>query len=1280
MAAIRDHQVVIVAGETGSGKTTQLPKMCLELGRGKKKLIGHTQPRRIAARSVAERIAEELGTPMGSPQARVGYKVRFDDTVSKSTAIKLMTDGVLLNEMQHDRLLRAYDTLIIDEAHERSLNIDFILGFLKQLLPKRPDLKVIITSATIDPESFAEHFADDSGQPAPIIEVSGRTFPVEVRYRPLVETQVNADGSITETDIDPLDGLIAACRELMNDGPGDILCFFSGEREIRDAADALGDELDSSRIDVLPLYGRLSNAEQHRVFHPTPGGKRRIVLATNIAETSLTVPGIHYVVDTGLARISRYSHRTKVQRLPIEEISQASCRQRSGRCGRVANGIAIRLFSEENFDARPEFTDPEILRTHLASVILAMMSLGLGDIEAFPFLQAPKTRSVRDGVNLLTELGALTKQGEDMQLTDIGRDLARIPTDPRLARMLVAAHMEGVLDAVTVIVAALSIQDVRERPTDKQAEADEAHRRFAADSDFIAILNLWNYIQKQRQELSGNQFRKLCHREFLHYVRILEWTDLVRQFLTIVQDLGWSVTRVQHVRDLMIEPESLDENTVARSLLAGLLTHIGMRQGASRQFTGVRNSQFVIHPSSALSNKPPQWVMAAELVETSQVFARTVGPVTPEWVEGIAPQIVKYSYSEPVWSASQGRATVLEKASFLGLPLVVDRRVSAAKVDKALARELFIRHALIEGEWKTRHHFFKKNQQLLAEVSQLEDKARRRDIAVNDDVLFDFYDARLPESIVSSRHFDSWWKKARHKTPDLLTFSFDSLIESSEGSRAAQEFPDVWRAGSLEFELSYVFRPGDPDDGITMRIPLPLLGNIDGQDTRWLVAGMREELVVALIKSLPKSLRRSVVPATDFARRALTMMTPFDGSITHALADSLRRLGGAGISASDFDWSRVPDHVKMQFAAIDRRGKVVAKSRDLTELQESLASTVTQAVAEAVGRSVHSGSMPRPQPRDRRQASGGTRAKGGGSAARKTPPSGGSNLSNVLAQAPTWTTDAIGVVPESLDTVIDGQSVTTYPALVRLSSGDVAMKAFPSRVSADAQQFSFVLNSMIDAVSVSPNQMLKGLGLRERVALEGVPGGVDALMKQLVVLVAKGLLTRLGPVIRDPERGAEVVAAAKAQAAGGVRQATVALAPVLLAVADMRAELEHWDGPSIADMKAQLDFYVGPNAIVRHGIEQLRHVPRYIAAMRARLELLERDPAREAELEDEVQQAFAAFEAAVKRLPQSRAAAPEVKQVRWMIEELRVSVFAQNLGTAQPTSLRRIMKKLDKLR
>ena len=914
--AIRDHQVVIVAGETGSGKTTQLPKICLELGRGVTGQIGHTQPRRIAARTVAERIAEETSTQLGTA---VGYKVRFTDKSGDNTLVKVMTDGILLNEIASDRDLYRYDTLIIDEAHERSLNIDFILGYLRQLLPRRPDLKVIITSATIDPERFAAHFAIDD-QPAPIIEVSGRTYPVEVRYRPIADPEQRD----TE-DRDQIQAISDAIDELSANGPGDILVFFSGEREIRDTADALKGR---KNLEVLPLYGRLSAAEQHRVFE-LPASRtmshRRVVLATNVAETSLTVPGIRYVIDPGTARISRYSLRTKVQRLPIEPISQASANQRKGRCGRVADGICIRLYSEEDFDSRPEYTDPEIQRTNLASVILQMAAARLGDVRAFPFVDPPDPRSITDGVRLLEELNAMKSD----RLTDTGRKMARLPVDPRIARMIIEADRQGCAREVLVIAAALSIQDPRERPADNQQAADTAHRRFAQpESDFLTFLALWDYLTDRQRELSGSAFRRMCRAEFLNYLRVREWQDLHAQLQSLSADLGLST-----------DSSSSERARVHTALLAGLLSHVGMkvvltaRPGTPPErgrrplpeYLGARGTRFAIFPGSALARKPPDWVVAAELVETSRLWGRIVASVEPEWVEPVAAHLVKRSYSEPRWSKSRGAVIATEKVTLYGIPIVADRTVNFDRIDPVASRELFIRHALVEGDWETRHHFFRDNATLLAEAAELEQRARRRGLVAGEDALFEFYDARVPADVTSARHFDAWWKRQRHQTPDLLTLTLDDLLsaEAAEALELDSAYPEVWTsetqgpaaAGQRALSLSYAFEPGTETDGVTIDIPLSTLNQARPEEFSWQVPGLRHELVTELIRSLPKALRRELVPAPDVAREVLARLdgTTPAGDIRDVLSRELLRLRGVRVPADAYRPGQAPgspaDHI-----------------------------------------------------------------------------------------------------------------------------------------------------------------------------------------------------------------------------------------------------------------------------------------------------------------------------------------------------------------------------------
>ncbi|MDQ1464298.1 MAG: ATP-dependent helicase HrpA, partial [Actinomycetota bacterium] len=926
-AAIRDHQVVIVAGETGSGKTTQLPKICLELGRGVRGMIGHTQPRRIAARTVAERIAEELGTPLGEA---VGYKVRFTDQVSPGSYIKLMTDGILLAELQQDRELSRYDTLIIDEAHERSLNVDFILGYLKQLLPRRPDLKVVVTSATIDPLRFSRHFDD-----APVIEVSGRVYPVEVRYRPLVD-----DAVAEADDAEPRDQIQAICeavKELTAQGSGDVLVFLSGEREIRDTAEAVR-KLALPQTEVLPLYARLSAAEQHRVFEPHT--ERRIILATNVAETSLTVPGIRYVVDPGTARISRYSHRTKVQRLPIEPVSQASANQRKGRCGRTSDGICIRLYSESDFLSRPEFTDPEILRTNLASVILQMASLGLGDLAAFPFVEPPDRRQVNDGIQLLEELGAFEQAKADprTRLTALGRRLSQLPVDPRIGRMILQAADQGCVREVIVIAAALSIQDPRERPLEHQQAADDSHARFAdKESDFFAYLNLWQYLREQQQELSSSRFRRLCKAEFLNFLRIREWQDVESQLRQVARTLG-----------VRLNSSDGDRGAIHQSLLAGLLSHIGMRDVETRGYLGARGSKFAIFPGSALFKVQPRWVMAAELVETTRLWGRVVAKIEPEWAESLAAHLVLRIYSEPHWEANRGSVVAFEKVTLYGVPIVASRKVAYGRIDAELSRELFIRHALVEGDWHTPHRFFHDNRALLEEVEELERRARRRDIVVDDETLFAFYDERLPAHVVSGRHFDSWWKQVRKRQPDLLSFAASMLVTEHAAAVAGHDYPDSWPVDDLRLPVTYQFEPGTESDGVTVRVPVGVLNRVHADEFSWQVPGLRLDLVAALIRALPKPLRRHFVPAPDVARAALDHLDPAaGGSLLEALADELHSSTGVDVRREDFELERVPAFLQITFVVVDVAGVALGRGKDLDVLRARLAPAVREEIAQA---------------------------------------------------------------------------------------------------------------------------------------------------------------------------------------------------------------------------------------------------------------------------------------------------------------------------------------------
>ncbi|HEX2358002.1 MAG TPA: ATP-dependent RNA helicase HrpA [Micromonosporaceae bacterium] len=1211
LAAIRDHQVVIVAGETGSGKTTQLPKICLELGRGVRGLIGHTQPRRLAARTVAERIAEELGTPLGGA---VGFQVRFTDRSGDDTLVKLMTDGILLTEIQHDRMLRRYDTLIIDEAHERSLNIDFILGYLKQLLPSRPDLKVIITSATIDPARFSAQFAD-----APIIEVSGRTYPVEVRYRPLVDDAADDDEG---EDRDQITAISDAVEELSSEGPGDILVFLSGEREIRDTADALR-RLRLRDLEVLPLYARLSVAEQHRVFQTHPG--RRVVLATNVAETSLTVPGIKYVVDPGTARISRYSQRLKVQRLPIEPISRASANQRTGRCGRTSDGICIRLYTERDFEARPEFTDPEILRTNLASVILQMTALGLGDLAAFPFIDPPDRRNIADGVNLLHELGALDLDQADprKRLTVLGRRLAQLPIDPRLARMVLEAERNGCLREVSVIAAGLSIQDPRERPTDNQQAADERHARFAdKESDFLSYLNVWNYLQDRQRELSSSAFRRMCRAEFLNYLRVREWQDLVSQLRQVTRTLGMATN------DVPAEPQR-----VHQALLAGLLSHVGLLDAEKREYVGARNARFAIFPGSALFRRSPRWVMAAELVETSRLWARIVAKVEPEWVEPLAGHLVKRQYSEPHWEKNRGSVVALERVTLYGVPIVAGRKVSYGRIDPELSRELFIRHALVEGDWETRHPFFHENRALLSEVEDLEHRARRRDILVDDETLFEFYDRRVGEEVVSARHFDAWWKRARPSQPDLLNFEKSMLINERAGEVSEADYPDAWSHGELRLPLTYQFEPGTEADGVTVHIPLPLLGRVDAERFAWQVPGLREDLVVALLRSLPKAVRRNFVPAPDFARATLAGVDPAREPLLAAISRELHRLSGVPVPAGSWRLDRVPDHLKVTFRVEDDDGRELAEGKDLEALRARLRPAVRQTLG-AVAHDVE------------------------------------------RAGLRSW---EFGALPRTVSQQRAGYAVTGYPALV--DEGDaVAVRVLES----EAEQWSAMWRGtrrLLLLTVPSPVQLVNvRLSNEAKLALSRNPHRSAAdLIEDCVACSVDKLMAEAGwPAwdeagfarLRDRVRGAlaETVLAVVEQ----VRQTLV-----------LAHDLERRMGgtaspallPALTDIRTQLSGLVYRGFVAATGWWRLPDLPRYLRAVERRLDRLPENPQRDRELMlkiQEIQQEYAHLRGAV---PPSDGLA----EIRWMIEELRVNYFAQALGTPQPVSDRRIWRAMDDL-
>ncbi|ALV45935.1 ATP-dependent RNA helicase HrpA [Arthrobacter alpinus] len=1298
MAAIAANQVTIIAGETGSGKTTQIPKMCVELGLAEKGLIGHTQPRRLAARTVAERIASEMGVEIGE---EVGFQVRFTGHVGPQTKIKLMTDGILLAEIQRDRLLRKYSVIIIDEAHERSLNIDFILGYLRQILPKRPDLKIVITSATIDPERFATHFASPEG-PAPIIEVSGRTFPVDIRYRPLSgpangeddddldsRTDRQLDGGNSEEDRDPLDAVCDAVDELSKEAPGDILIFFSGEREIRDAADALAGRVKTNPrlrdVQILPLFARLSLAEQHAVF--TPGSRKRIVLATNVAETSLTVPGIKYVIDTGTARISRYSHRTKVQRLPIERVSQASANQRSGRCGRVSDGICIRLYSEEDYNARSEFTDPEILRTNLAAVILQMTAMGVAkgpkDVEKFPFVQPPDSRAITDGVTLLRELGAVSAQGG---ITGVGRQLSQLPVDPRLGRMIVEAAKRGVAAEVMVLAAALTIQDPRERPTDKQQLATEKHKRFQDEnSDFTGFLNLWRYIKEKQNELSSSAFRRLCKAEFINYLRVREWQDLFTQLKQMAKSV-----------DIKISGNDIDpvgnHDAIHMSLLTGLLSHIGLYDQRKREYAGARGTKFMVFPGSALFKKSPDWVMAAELVETSRLWARVAAKFDPLWAEQVAPDLVKRTYSEPHWSKKMGSVMAHEKVTLYGVPIVPDRRIHYGKIDPELSREMFIRHALVEGDWHTNHKFFHRNQALLAEVEELETRMRRRDLRVDDETLFEFYDERVGADVVSERHFDKWWKDARHTNAALLDFD-TQVVMAEEPALDEAAFPKIWTQGEFELPLSYEFHPTapgaapNPSDGVTVQVPLLFLNQLPEAPFRWQIPGLRAELVTALIKSLPKAIRKNFIPAPDVAKQAAASLAEdFDPSIDGletSLELALRRIKGHVIPPGSWNWDAVPSHLRMAFSVVDKNGGVLEEGQDLAALQAQLAGATRRAIAESLGATPKTTQAGRPalngKP-DNRAGSGNATTAAGRATAPGSAPASNLNAESGIQERSGLTEWNVGTLPREVKRLVGGHTVTGYPALV--DEGTVAgVRVYQRQDVQEAAMRGGVIRLLALRVPSPDRYVLDHLSNTEKLTFSQNPHGS---VTELIADCTLATIDKLTPAAlpwaeKDFDALYEMV---RAELIDTVFSVTAVVERVLASNMRIQKQLRATTSlpliSALNDIKQQLELLVYPGFVAKTGFAQLSQLPRYLTAIEKRLEKLPSNVNRDGQsmaavqrLEDEYDDAVAAL------LPAQRSTAG-LEHVRWMIEELRVSLFAVELGTAYSVSEKRIRVALAK--
>ena len=1388
-ATIRDHQVVIVSGETGSGKTTQLPKILLELGRGRAGQIGHTQPRRIAARTVAERIAEEIGTPLGEI---VGYQVRFTDTSSDGTLVRVMTDGILLAQIQRDPMLRAYDTLIIDEAHERSLNIDFILGYLTRLLPKRPDLKVIITSATIDSARFAEHFAAADGTAAPVVEVTGRTYPVEIRYRPLSpDDDGDGDGDTRDTvstrakseDRDPLTAVCEAVDELFAEGPGDILVFFSGEREIRDAEDALighlgprvGDHRRPDAVEIIPLYSRLSSAEQHRVFERH--GTRRVVLATNVAETSLTVPGISYVVDPGTARISRFSKATKVQRLPIEPVSQASANQRAGRCGRVADGIAIRLYSQADFESRPEFTEPEILRTSLAAVILQMVAVGVAatpdDVARFPFVEPPDTRSIRDGVQLLTELGALEaiptrsdgsgpgrarphagsdpsgsgSNKVDARLTDVGRALAQLPMDPRLGRMIVEGGRRGVAREVMIVAAALSIQDPRERPLEQRAQADQLHARFAdPTSDFLTYLNLWEYIKDSQRELSSSAFRRRCRTEHVNYMRLREWQDVVTQLREMAKPLGIRVepARPRHLPDggsmLAEDPAGTsprrrtapgaaqtllasdtgpdatalrldwDADRIHVSLLSGLLSQIGMqeatevraapahpkkrpltsaRKGGRNEYLGARGARFAIFPGSPLSKRPPAWIMAGELVETSRLWGRDAARIQPEWAEELAAHLVKRTYSDPAWSTKQGAAMASEKVLLYGVPIITERRVLYAKVDAEHARELFIRHALVDGEWTTHHPFFHDNRALLAEAESLEHRARRRDLVVDDDALFAFYDQRIPADVVSARHFDTWWKTASRSEPDLLSFTLAMLVpDATLGSVSEADFPSTWPQGDLELPLTYQFEPGTDADGVTVHIPVVVLNRVQPEGFDQMVPGVREELVVGLIRSLAKPLRVQLVPAPDVARDVAAWIDEhlpswldtvragdMAGSMHATVAAAVRALRGVEIPADGWDDERLPAHLRMTFRVHEERAGrslLVDESKDLVALQHRLAAHTQDAVRVAVRSAVRE-AVRASSPASKPVTKGDAAKPAAAAIAERT------GLTS-------WPADlAGGAIPIVVETRVAGVVVRGYPALVEEPGPGRALQV-ALRVLADpalqaaAHRRGLRRLLLLETGLATARITTRWSGTQVLTLAASPYRSTEALVTDVQLAAVDALLDARGAAgVRDAASYVALRAAVRLGLEDTVHRIIADVVAVLTAARALDGAVR--DATSMAllntlqDIRDQAAGLVHDGFVSKVGAARLPHLVRYLKAAQHRLAKADDDPHRDAETAwriRDLEDAYADARTRSARPVADEARSAALAEVRWMLEELRVSLFAQQLGTPGPISEKRI--------
>ena len=1268
MAALQAHQVVIVCGETGSGKTTQLPKIALAMGRGRlntpagqrPRLIGHTQPRRIAASSVAKRIAQELQTPLGEV---VGYKVRFQDRLSKNASVKLMTDGILLAETQTDPLLQAYDTLIIDEAHERSLNIDFLLGYLRQILPRRPDLRIIVTSATIDADRFARHFASRQG-PAPVLMVSGRTFPVEQRWRPFEERR----------DHDLNDAIAEAVDELWQGGKGgDILVFLPGEREIREAADHLRGHLShqahTRSAEVLPLFARLSQAEQDRVFEASNG--RRIVLATNVAETSLTVPGIRYVIDTGTARVKRYSLRSKVEQLQVEPISQAAANQRAGRCGRVANGICIRLYDEQDFAGRPRFTDPEILRSSLAGVILRMKALHLGAVEDFPFIEAPSGRAITDGYQLLAELGAVDEQ---LDLTPIGRELARLPLDPRVGRMILAAREQQALEEVLVIASALSIQDVRDRPLEAQAQADQQHAKFDDErSEFSGYLNLWRWLQQARggeaaaaggaaapaHKLSNRQYESLLRQNFINVRRVREWRDTHSQLLTVVAEHGWKPN---------VQPASYEQ--VHRAMLSGLLGNLGCKLEDEDVYLGARGIKFHRHPGAHLKKRPGRWIVVAELVETTRLFGRGIAAIEPQWVEQVGAHLLKKQLLDPHWEKKSGEAVAYERATLYGLLIYSGRRRPYATIDPVGARELMIREALVAGDWETRLPFLNANQTLVRKVQELEHKSRRQDVLVDDELIFAFYDAQIPAEVCNARQLEAWWREASRQNPRLLHLSRDELMRHEAAGITTEAFPRTVRLGGVDCAATYLHEPGDVRDGVTVTVPLFVLNQVSEERCEWLVPGMLKDKIQALLKSLPQKPRSRFVPLPENAARlaeALRVPERFgQGALTDVLLRVVREETSLDVKRADFKLDMVPAHLFMNLRVVDEHGRQLGMGRNLGALKAEWghqARGAFQALAQIKGQLAAPAAPAQasaPSPADPRAARG--------QRAPATAPA-----APALSAEQTYTSWTFGELPELMEIRKGGQTLIGFPALVDRGEA-VGIEVFDEPEVAAARHRKGLVRLLALQIRDALKYLEKNIPDLQKMAVAYMPLGSQEELRQQIIDVALERAFLQDPLPSDAasfkariEEGRgrlTLIANEVARLASGI---LAEYATALRKIKDSRQATE-----AAADCTQQLQRLMPKTFVASTPWAQLQHLPRYLKAITLRLDKWRSDPARDAQRLAELkpqEQRYWRLVAERKGVQDER-----MREFRWLLEELRVSFFAQELRTPQPVSIKRLEK------